>query len=342
VAPASSRPWAEAGRRPALHDAAIAIASQFAILWAGVSALLLIREAIGHVRLRRAQRAWMPAPDALHQSLDWPKDVPLFVAANASPLTAGLLRPRVVIPAELPVARLIARHELSHARWRDPLVYALLRILAALFWIAPVWPLLRWIRRERETAADEMALRGASGDEEQYVAALLQLSRTPHGRLAPAMAESDLEYRAERILLARKSRFSFTAALALALGGTLIALAEPAHFAVPDPIALSSPAFVPADVKTVAPAEIVRVEQRRTTRIAAQKIRVPLIRSLSDFTSLPGTLASLEPQPPPITPAPEQQAIDRHIDRAVDRHVARHVVDDDDEVIRIVIRDRRN
>jgi hypothetical protein len=156
------------------------------------------------------------------------------------------------------------------------------------------------------------------------------------------MAASDLEYRAERILLAHHSRFSFTAALAIATGVTLIALAEPAHLATQNPIALSSPAFVPADEKTDTPAEVVRVEQRRTTRLAAQKITVPLIRSLSDFTSAPGTLASLEPQPPPITPAPEQQAIDQHVHRAIDQHVARHAVDDDDEVIRIVIRDRRN
>lgn len=208
------------------------------IVWAAGAVLLLVRDVSGHLRLLRARLAFEDAPVALKHALRWPVEVPLLISANAAPFTVGLLRPAVVLPRVLDVpedvVRRIALHELSHARWRDPLVFALLRAIAAFFWVSPVWLVLRWVRREREIAADAFALRGgAAGAEETYVAALVRLARSRSARpLAAAMAASDLEYRARRILAPQRA--SFVALLVLAAGLMLFSFAVPAHLQAED------------------------------------------------------------------------------------------------------------
>lgn len=226
------------GRSSETRAIAVAVAEPLAVpvtwAWIGVAVLLVARDAAGHIRLSRTRRTMDAAPDHLKRELDWPAGVPLVMSDHDAPFTLGLIRPAVVLPSDLAdrfpseVLRRIAGHELSHARWRDPLVFALLRGIAAIFWVAPVWAILRWVRREREAAADAAALRGTSGEEETYVAALIRLSRRRSAReLAPAMAASDLEYRARRILAPQ--RRSVLALLVLALGALLLTAAKPAH-----------------------------------------------------------------------------------------------------------------
>lgn len=182
-----------------------------AVAWIAIAALLLVRDGAGHVRLRRS---------------------------HPGPCTIGLFHPVVVLPADLgerfpaDVVERIARHEESHARWRDPLVYAALRVVAAIFWPSPAWLALRWVRREREAAADAAALRGAAGCEERYVEALLRLAR-PDRALAAGMAASDLEYRARRILAPRGA--SVLALLVLAGAVFLLSRAAPANLDDPAP-----------------------------------------------------------------------------------------------------------
>lgn len=231
--------WLVAGPLPATDGRAMVVpepvARALALVWLAVAAVLLLRDAVGHVRLRRTRLALREAPEALKRALDWPASVPLVLSGHATPFTVGLLKPAVVLPRDLAesfpmdVVQRIAWHELSHARWRDPLVHAVLRVAAAVFWVGPAWIVLRWVRREREAAADASALRDAAGAEESYVAALVRLARfRPSRELAPAMAASDLEYRARRIL--GRQRVSMPAVLALALGATLLAFAAPARF----------------------------------------------------------------------------------------------------------------
>jgi beta-lactamase regulating signal transducer with metallopeptidase domain len=235
--------WSVREPGAALDGAAMAVADPVAqvlpVGWVAIAAILVLRDAMGHVRLRRARRALADAPAELKRALDWPASVPLLVSGRAMPYTAGLLRPAVVLPRDLgerfpmEVVQRIARHELSHARWRDPLVYAALRVVAAMFWAAPVWIVLRWVRRERESAADAFALRDAPGAEESYVTALVRFAR-PSRELAPAMAASDLQYRARRILA--RPRVSFVAVPALMLGAALFAVAAPVRLDAKDPV----------------------------------------------------------------------------------------------------------
>jgi hypothetical protein len=216
------------------------------LLWVIGVAVLLTREIVGHVRLAGAREN---APAELRRLLEWPDRIPLAVSDRA-PLTIGLLRPRVVLPRDiavafpLAVARHIARHEVSHRRWRDPLVYALMRIAASLFWLWPLWPLLRWARREREVAADEFALRSARGAEEHYVAALLRLAHVQMSA-GSAMAASDLEFRARRILgVAQRSSIALTM-FTFSAGLTLMLIAEPLGVDPPEPIVVVRNAGVP-------------------------------------------------------------------------------------------------
>ena len=317
------------------------VAKGLMIAWLAVAVVLLMRDAIGHVRLRRARRALPDAPAELKRALDWPASVSLVFSEGAMPFTAGLLKPAVVLPRDLSeqfsmnVVQRIARHELSHARWRDPLVYAVLRVVAAVFWVAPAWIALRWVRREREAAADAFALCDAAGAEESYVAALVRLAR-PSRELAVAMAASDLEYRARRLLV--RPRVSVVAVIALAFGGSLFAVAAPARFDRDEPVVVRERSIVVerpvprVEVQSVPSKEPRRVKPKRTPRKVEEQIEEhveeqPLVVSRG--------IASLQPvEPPPRIHINEHVDVARHVD--VNRHVA--VDDRDDRRIRIVIR----
>lgn len=289
-------------REAAAADASLAVAvadplaAPVAIAWAAVAALLLLREAAGHARLRRMRRAMPAAPEELKRRLEWPARVPLLVGEY--PCTIGLFRPAVALPADL-ADRSIARHELAHARWRDPLLFALLRTAAAIFWVSPVWLVLRWVRREREAAADAAALHGTSGEEESYVAALLRCSRVrPARELTSAMAASDLEYRARRILAPQRA--SALALLALAGGAMLLRVATPARLDAEEPVVAVMPVRVIAETpEPVAMAIVIPAEAQPPPKRKPQR----------------------RPAPPPAT-VPRDVHVDVHVD--VQRHV--HIV----------------
>lgn len=190
-------------------------------LWAIVSFLLVAREVAGHIRLAQARRAWRLADDRIRNSLAWPGGTSLYISLDDGPCTLGGFRPAVVIPARLlgdmppDAARVMARHELAHARWRDPLANALLRILRAILWPSlPLWYLERVVRAEREVAADHFAI-GASPDKGvgdsaiEYAALLVSVARrfdreAKRWKFGLAATEAggrtDFEYRIRRLL----------------------------------------------------------------------------------------------------------------------------------------------
>lgn len=319
------------------------VAKGLVIAWLAIAVVLLLRDAIGHVRLRRARLALPGAPEELKRALDWPACVPLVVSEGGTPFTAGLLKPAVVLPRDLAehfsmnVVQRIARHELSHARWRDPLVYAALRVAGAVFWLAPAWIVLRWVRREREAAADAFALRDAAGAEESYVAALVRLAR-PSRELAPAMAASDLEYRARRILA--RPRVPAVAAIALAFGGSLLAVAAPARFGSDEPVVVRERAVVVdrpvprVEVRAVPSKEPRRARPKHAPRTVEERVEERVEEQLLPVSRGIASLTLPEPSPP-VT-VNERVDVARHVD--VNRHVAVDDRDGDDRRIRIVIR----
>jgi TonB family protein len=168
------------------------LAAVFLWLWTGVSILLFGRELIGHIGLLRARRKWQVATIELRQGLHWPSRIPLYLHPRAGPSAVGWLRPAVVLPERLlndfslKAINQVAQHELAHARWRDPLANALLRIIRALLWPSlPLWFLEQLAHAEREAAADQAAITDATKAESKqvaldYAASLLAIAEWEH------------------------------------------------------------------------------------------------------------------------------------------------------------------
>lgn len=135
-------------------------------------------------QLKKARKLWREASDAEREELDF-RDKTRLYFGEESPATIGFFRPSIVLPEHfpddlsLPQKRCIARHELSHAHWRDPLIGFALRLVRALFWISPaLWMLERIAVGERESAADRVAVGNGSEDESQHYEAALSYATT--------------------------------------------------------------------------------------------------------------------------------------------------------------------
>lgn len=174
-------------------------AGPLAAIWVGVALVLLIREAAGHVRLFRMRKSWRAIPAELKELHPVLNGGAFLTGPAGVPMTVGLLDAVTFLPAPLladesveTIAR-IARHELAHARWRDPLTSALTRLLRIALW--PVLPLY-WIERiaasEAEAAADRAALLAEGGADArvEYAETLLDLAQA--ARLEPPLAAAAL------------------------------------------------------------------------------------------------------------------------------------------------------
>lgn len=195
-----------------------------ASLWILIATLLVGREVIGHILLLRIRRAWEPASSALCNELEWPHEVSLVTHSYEWPCTMGFIRPVVVLPAGLPLAlpledtKRIARHELSHARWRDPLVNAVVRMVRALLWPSlPLWFLERIIRTEREVSADRAAIESTAPSSEVmriiegYSTALVSVAQGCANRKVPRLYNSGATHISTVRLEARIKRlFNFS------------------------------------------------------------------------------------------------------------------------------------
>jgi beta-lactamase regulating signal transducer with metallopeptidase domain len=206
----------------------------FLVLWIAVAALLLGRESVGHVHLIRARRRWRLADAALRKQVTGSDRTLLYTDEHEGPCVVGLLRPVIVIPSHLfnqlsvNGLRCIVQHELSHARWRDPLANALLRMMRALLWPSlPLWYLERVARREREVAADRAAISSPqtqfdSDTAADYAAALILIAkhsgrttkRPRYKLLATEISSSSLEHRVRCLLMRSPSPSFFRSSLA--------------------------------------------------------------------------------------------------------------------------------
>ncbi len=140
----------------------------------------LARMFAGWLVARRFARSCEPAAPSFDQS-----------RRTVTPLTAGILRPRVVLPMnwrEWPDAKrnAVLAHETAHVRRRDNLVNALALLNRALFWFHPLaWWLERELSALAEHACDDAAAEAAGGNR-NYAALLLDLAgaaRRNGGRL---------------------------------------------------------------------------------------------------------------------------------------------------------------
>jgi TonB family protein len=139
----------------------------FVAVWCLVGLLLLGREIVSQLYLMKARQEWRSSELSLRLKLSWPDNVFLYIHECEGPCTVGLLRPVVVLPQSLVTEfsceeiQRVARHELAHVRWRDPLINSIFRMVRAVLWPSlPLWYLARVVNAEREAAADREAVIG--------------------------------------------------------------------------------------------------------------------------------------------------------------------------------------
>ena len=137
---------------------------------------------------------------------------PVLISASVDvPLTAGVLRPVIVLPAEAaswPEQRvaLVMRHELAHVRQRDALAQLVAELACAVHCFNPLaWWARRRLEIERELAADERVMQGGLSAS-SYAAELLWVAaersgfdRVPGAALGAAR-KSGLSERVERLV----------------------------------------------------------------------------------------------------------------------------------------------
>jgi TonB family protein len=139
-------------------------------VWLLVAGLLFVREIrSGASRRRLARRCLDPgssdAPDRLRRAIEGAGlslGVVRISSESPGPFVRGGLRPVVVLPESILGAldpdelQAVLIHEREHLRRRDPLRYAVLGLVRAVFWFyPPVWWLSRRIRETTEMACDE-------------------------------------------------------------------------------------------------------------------------------------------------------------------------------------------
>lgn len=226
---------------------------------------------------------------------------------RGGPAVVGVLRPRVVVPADFAgrytprEQQVVLAHEQTHIARHDSRINALVAAARCLNWFNPlVHVLAHYLRMDQELACDAQVVAAHPAARRAYAEAMLKTQLAagplPLGCYWPAQSAHPL---AERIgLLARPTPAAGRRVLGLALvaalalgGGALAWTGRPAEIrfapTVPPPLAPPAP-LRPAIVQVAAldpsPA------RRATPRMKASPAPTPVVLHL--------------PDPPPLTPAP--------------------------------------
>jgi TonB family protein len=178
-----------------------------AIVLLGGAAVRLVLLVVGLVRLRRLRSAGRPV------AIDNAGAAEVrFVAGLRQPVTFGLRRPVVLLPAGLESARpdvrlAVLEHELWHVRRRDWLWVMVEEVTRALLWFHPaiIW-LIGRVQLTREEVVDELTVLSTNA-RRSYLEALLTFADEPP--LFPAAPFARRRHLFQRMLLiAREAAMS--------------------------------------------------------------------------------------------------------------------------------------
>lgn len=240
--------------------------SWLVLAWAAGALLVSLRFLRGHLAARRLARtaepaavpAWSAARREAAAALGLTGEVELGRSeAIASPMTIGVLRPRVLLPAAADAwsperLRAVLLHELGHVRRRDTLTQLGAQLACALYWWNPLaWLAAARLRLEREHACDDLVL-AAGVRPSSYAADLLEvarrMSREEAGHAgAVCMADrSGTEARLRRILDPAAPRRPPGARFRLVARGATLALAVALAYAAAPRVLLAPPDPAPA------------------------------------------------------------------------------------------------
>ena len=186
--------------------------------------------ATGFWRLARLRRHSRP----LRPVSSWSVEADLRVSdAISSPVTFGLLRPAVLLPANFPeldasVQDAILCHEILHVRRRDWLFTLVEELVRSVFWFHPaIWWLLGEIGLAREQVVDRQVVE-LTRSRDEYLDALLAIAGAkPRLDLAPAPLFLRKRHLKQRVIsIMKEVQMSKTRSISsLAAGLGILALA---------------------------------------------------------------------------------------------------------------------
>jgi TonB family protein len=232
------------------------------LVWAIGAAAAFLQMLIAFAALWRVRHWAEPSPDSglavpLARDLGIRHPVAVLeIKAGSMPMTCGLLRPAIFMPADSRTwteerRRIVLLHELAHVERGDVATHLVGRLALILNWWNPLaWFAWREFLKERERAADDLVLAtGARASD--YAGHLLEVARSM--QTSPALAwaavamarRSQLEGRLIAILDSHVRRNAAGRASALAAVVAAIALVAPfAAVRAQDP----PPPAVPSDI----------------------------------------------------------------------------------------------
>ena len=258
-------------------------------VWLSGVVVVLLLVALGIVRIVWLDRVTRPAQDEswfllvedLSRELGLTRSVRVLQAqAPAMPMTWGIRRPAILLPAEAdewPAERRrdVLLHELAHVKRHDFLVQLIARVACAVYWFHPlVWLAATRLREERERACDDHVLR-AGATPSLYATHLLEIARSLRAARATSIASvamarpAQLATRLIDVLDPRRCRDTLSPRSALPAWLGAIAVVVPLAALAPR---VAEPAPTPSIIDTIPPLPGPRVKP------AARRAYQPLVR----------------------------------------------------------------
>ena len=260
-------------------------------VWLGGVAVVLMVLAVGMARIAWLERtnepvtddAWLRLVEELSLELRLTRHVRLLQASGpAMPMTWGIRRPAILLPAEADQwsaeqRRDVLLHELAHVKRHDFLIQLVARIACAVYWFHPlVWLAATRLREERERACDDQVLR-AGATPSVYASHLLEIARGLRAARATSLASvamarpAQLATRLIDVLDARRCRDTLSPRAALPAWLGAIAVVVPLAALAPR---VAEPASTTSSIDTLRPLSAPRVSPKRAGKRPTQ----PLVR----------------------------------------------------------------
>jgi beta-lactamase regulating signal transducer with metallopeptidase domain len=266
-------------------------------VWLSGVGVVLLLLAVGMFRIAWLDRvtkpvqdeSWLLLVEELSRDLGLNRYVRLLQAdAPAMPMTWGVRRPAILLPAEAhhwtaERRRDVLLHELAHVKRHDFAIQLVARVACAVYWFHPlVWLAATRLREERERACDDHVLR-AGATPSSYATHLLEIARGLRAARATSLASvamarpAQLATRLLDVLDARRCRDTLSPRSAVPAWIAAIAVVVPLAAVAPR-VAESPPPARSSSIDTIPLVPALRVRGRDAVRPVAARLEQPLVR----------------------------------------------------------------